>query len=713
MIFKSIKFHNYRCFLDGEISFTNSSSYNKNITLIIAPNGSGKTELLFSFWWVLYANDFDFASLSNKEVTPYALNTDVYRKIQEGEVNNQDYCEVTLKFEYENRTFILSRKETYKKTAKRESLKQIMEVELSEINDKGTRQLPNSNPEQINTRLEKMLPKKVLHGIIFDGERMQRISSSNEKAIEGIRGVVSDVTSNDLIELSIMELGSVKRKYNSTRRDLLKSKDSNASTLQQESIELEESIENQTKTYNNLVEEEENVSKRILEISNELLTYEKTREIQLEFNAKEKEKESAEKSYDKKIDELTAELNTNGPLLLTKILFNQVEEITSSIDIPQGLNVEAIESIIKKQTCVCGEKLDQIKLELLNELKSKLPPDNVNSLILEIIRQKNNNINQATERLSNNWEEIDTIDKEIHTLKERISVLKKELTSVDFNGEKLIKERDTLSEKRTNLLTRINSLRDSIESDKNLLIEYERKIINMSEKDKELEGVNLKIDFLNKSIQALERIKEVHNESALKKLNTIIKDSYRLLAEDFNYGRDIYIVQFTKEKYKIVTYLSKDVEEYMSSQRDWEFLSEKYGIDNNLTLTDEIKYEISILENATPHSTGQSKAVTISFVKAILDYSMMEKEQQEEFEVQKKYPVVIDAPFGDLSGKNLTLPASNLNSFSEQVILMLSPDSFKNVREFLKDDVGISYKIEKLVDKNYSTISKASLGVSI
>ena len=118
------------------------------------------------------------------------------------------------------------------------------------------------------------------------------------------------------------------------------------------------------------------------------------------------------------------------------------------------------------------------------------------------------------------------------------------------------------------------------------------------------------------------------------------------------------------------------------------------------------------MENAVSNSSGQSKAVTISFIKAILEYSMKEKGKAEEFEIEKNYPVVIDAPFGDLSGKNLSLPASNLNTFSEQVILMLAPDSYQGVKTYITNNIGKKYLIQKVKDENYSIIKPEVIGVT-
>ena len=113
MRFRKIKFNNYRCFLNGELEF--SESGDKNINLILGNNGAGKTEVLFAFWWLLYG--FNFRQLKNKEATPYALNFSLYKAIQDGEIDNAT-CYVEAELEDNETIYIVKRTAKYTKTAK-------------------------------------------------------------------------------------------------------------------------------------------------------------------------------------------------------------------------------------------------------------------------------------------------------------------------------------------------------------------------------------------------------------------------------------------------------------------------------------------------------------------------------------------------------------------------------------------------------------------
>ncbi|MCM3398214.1 AAA family ATPase [Oceanobacillus profundus] len=694
--------------MEGEVSFVNSKEFEDNITLIEAPNGSGKTELLFAFWWVLYGEDFDFKSLQNKEVTPYALNSKLYRGLQYGNPDRSDYCQVSLLFEHEGKNYLLTRKEEYKKTPKRDNLNKTQHLYLSEVNSLGQTSLPNTDKVQINRRLERIIPKKLLHGIIFDGERMQKISSTNEKAIEGIEGVISDVTSRDLISMAIGELQSIKRKYNSSIKGFAKNKDDVLYEIQDEIDRLVEQIDIESQDIEDLKDEELKARKRINDISDELVLYEKTKNIEEEYKLKKQELTGIETQYDLKFDELHAELNNNGALVFTDLLFSEVEKITSSVSIPHGLNVEAVTNILKKTHCICGHEIDEKMIQTLEMLKMKLPPDNVNSLILEIIRQKNNNKDETIKRLTDIWNDMSNLDGQIKGLKDQINSLSTQISDSGIDGEKLIAEREKLYTHLSSVVARKEFLLLSESKNKNDLEKQENKRVKFIEKYKEVQEIQSKINFVNKSLNALNKIKENYTQRALKEINENIQKAYKSLSEDAGYGRNIYITQYSSQKYKIITYFSNDIEKFKETA-DWENVN-TYGIKGDLT--EEQKNEIAILENAVSNSSGQSKAVTISFIKAILEYSMKEKGKAEEFEIEKNYPVVIDAPFGDLSGKNLSLPASNLNTFSEQVILMLAPDSYQGVKTYITNNIGKKYLIQKVKDENYSIIKPEVIGVT-
>ena len=156
MRFNKISFENYRCFLNGSIDFEKSPG--KNMTILIAPNGGGKTETLFAFWWALY--DYDFSKLTNKEQTPYALNSGLYRKLEQSEVGSSEKCSVTVEFEDNGISYQVKKWCEFRKTDKQVRVEEYRE--FSYYKDNGELSLPQRDSEIINKCLTRIIPKAPL-----------------------------------------------------------------------------------------------------------------------------------------------------------------------------------------------------------------------------------------------------------------------------------------------------------------------------------------------------------------------------------------------------------------------------------------------------------------------------------------------------------------------------------------------------------------------
>ncbi|MFR3048358.1 MAG: AAA family ATPase [Enterococcus faecium] len=214
MKFKKIKFENYRCFLDGEITFEEHDG--KNINLIIGTNGAGKTELLFAFWWVLYG--FNFKALKNKEATPYSLNSSIYKEIQSG-ARESATCTVEVEIEEAGVTYIVERKAEFKKTAQSVTNKEYQSIRYYKPNYELS--LPIRDEAEVNKLLTRIIPKAILNVCVFDGERMKQLSSVDETSVKAIAGVVNDITNVELIEQCKVTFEQIQRNLNKKAKRLL------------------------------------------------------------------------------------------------------------------------------------------------------------------------------------------------------------------------------------------------------------------------------------------------------------------------------------------------------------------------------------------------------------------------------------------------------------------------------------------------------------
>lgn len=698
MKFLRIKYENYRCFKDVELSFKTEDA--KNIALIVAPNGGGKTEMLFSFWWVLY--DFNFKDLKGKEDTPYSLNSALYRKLEETQQMQRFTCSVELEFEHDDVVYIMKRIEVFFRN--RNGIEHDQTVELSTIASNGERSLPERDKDIVEKRLTDIIPKSILYGIIFDGERMKQLSSVDEVSKTAVEGVIRHITNEELFELCRTELTVLETKVSSELKKAAKKKKNNdletiVSKLEKygESLKFDNTL---LKTKN---ERLEIVKADLADISSELKKNETSKifeqrriEYKAELDKKNKELENATDEFYKNLYE--------GYLLISNPLFDDVTESIEHKDVPFGLTVEAVKSILNRPKCICGHDICADEKRVMEELIESLPPDNISSTINEMLRQTEMHVDDVKKSLKASFSRIESLQKDIEAIKKDIAYASTQITEgaperikeLEFKNKKLVIEED-----------RLNS--DIIELERD--IKYYTGEIEQLTKDKEdckgtdseVRFYDTKYNFIRKCLKALNEIDEYNKKISLENINGKINDAYSQISEDYSRGRRLYIVQFdAKQKYRLVSYYQYNYESILNK------LTED-GTVKSLSIMDKDEKEIHeyiILKVLESNSTGQSKINTLAFAKAILDYSNEERDESST-EITKNYPFLIDSPFTELTDENLSKSAASLHKFTNQVILMSSADSLASVEDSIIPFVGCRNYLVKADNESFSTLKES------
>lgn len=696
MRFKSIKYKNYRCFLNGEIVFDDNNE--KNISLVIGANGAGKTEMLFSFWWVLYG--YEFTKLSGKEATPYALNSDKYKRLEMNNDGERDKCYIVVEFEDKGTVYRLKREVMYFKHAVRITTTE--KVELSHYDKNGALSLPEKDNDKINIVLNSIIPKSILYGIIFDGERMQKLSSIDDQSRKAVNGVINDVTNTELIDGCIGNYTKINRSLNSTLRNLAK----NNSDVELEEIadsidELEDYIKDLSNTVNGEEREMGELEETIIQLKTEIGQYDEAKKIQNDIKQNKERRNKEEELITTNYKNFAASLK-DAYLLNSDKLFSDIGDIITNCKVPLGLTVPAVDSILEGDYCICGNKLNQEERDALLELRKQLPPNNINATLEDEILGLKENKDKTQTDCNNFSERILQSEKKVLELKKTISDLSNQI--INGSEEKASK----LEDKLLNDIRKMGTVEEKYRTDSNLLNDKKSELDNLvasrgekAKRSNKMSEVSNMQKFVDKALKALESIKERNNEIALCEINDHLQKAYLELSEDADYGRKIHIIQhLSSNKYEIVVYLETNYDERMS---DWveDGLYDEYK--NEKGLSDDEIVEKCILECKDSNSTGQSKINTLSFVKAILDYSNNIKDDDEILQ-KKEYPLIIDAPFGDIFDNNLVKSSKALHTFANQIILMLSEESYDGVKEYVQQYVSGICRFSKQDGANYSVI---------
>ena len=580
--------------------------------------------------------------------------------------------------------------------------------EFSYYKDNGELSLPQRDSEIINKCLTRIIPKNILYGIIFDGERMQKLNTPDESSVNAIRAVINDITNVELLENCTENFMSIRRKLNKELKQVEDKKGSKSlnDILNEESRKLEERDLLNDKLEKNR-NELETIEHELDKISNLLSKNKEVQDIENDRKSQRSALANHEKNLDSYYKNFSATLR-DGYLFATEKILSDVEDIIKRYDVPQDLTVPAVKSIMKRQKCICGREMDKEAQNELEKIISLLPPDNINSTLSEVVRQTRQRIRDMKETAKNNYSLIQTCESQIKECKSNIASLSARITSIDDSGESA-KEALQLEKDNSNFTLRKGALINEIPNEETKIKELSSEIDKLREQRENYKygtnkasKINDQITYIDKCKNAVDRIKDINKETALEEINVNLENSYKLLSEDAERGRKIKIIQHNNDKrYQIAVYMEDEFNRLMNKWKEDGTYDDK--INSGLSKI-EIE-ENAILNCIDSNSTGQSKINTFAFVKAILDYSNSPKAEGG-IEIKKDYPLLIDAPFGDISAGNLSKSSNELHNFANQVILMIDEDKYNSLKDAFEPYTANKYTFEKVDGKNHSIIKE-------
>ena len=182
MIIEGIRMHNFRQYMDVSLEF--STDPDKNITLVMGDNGTGKTTLAQAFTWCLFGTtDFEMQEVINRKVRDKMPPGGKNKTIVEMDVN---YNEVD---------YTISREQEFTKIQKRvEESRSKLKIYYKENGN-----LKYLNDTEVHIMIKRMLPKELSRFFFFDGERIRLMSDEInhgkskdfKDAVSGLVGLVS------------------------------------------------------------------------------------------------------------------------------------------------------------------------------------------------------------------------------------------------------------------------------------------------------------------------------------------------------------------------------------------------------------------------------------------------------------------------------------------------------------------------------------------
>ena len=628
----SIELKDFRSFY-GTNKIEISTDLQKNVTLIIAQNETGKTNILNALR-LCFHNQYTKTFKDHEQIINF-------RAKDEG----NGVARVVVEFEHENETYKATRTWDTRQTKKEWGL----DFTINKIVNGSY--IPQRN---ISELIAKILPVSMSEYFMFDGEYAVHLTDDNN--IKELRDSTQDILGTQIVDLAIKDLRSIQNK---TRKKL------NEREQSEDIKKLNNQIEKNNLEISRLEPEIIEAKKKSVSCQNEIQNIESKLKGAEETAplAKEQEKYKEEKTKHEG-DLLTQRKNKiewlreYSQAILSNKLTIDTEQIISAAKasgkIPADYTKPFVEKILRENTCICGRPFEahspeEIKISALQSQAGSVASHEY--LIkarsrLDKLKDGQQNFLKKFQSILKNEKRFnaDIADAESEIF--RIDQLLKNMPNVEGLQEKMNK-RDSLSDEFNAIQKQLGAL----EHQKTILDDEVKKL------DSELESL-LKKEPENDKIR-----------NKLKVISTII-DRIEL------------VIDRETENAK------KEIEKKMNNLLMETRKNEVCHIDDNFKIT--LKNKI---DNRTePKSTGKTNLLSLVYISALLEFCKDRKDAKESFLINgTSAPLILDSPFATLDDSYDKICAKFIPKMTDQVILILNKKSYESVSHEIKDKVGSVY----------------------
>ena len=629
---------NWRSFY-GENTIEFSTDSVRNVTLIRAENGVGKTSLLAALNWCLFGilDTEDFEN-PDKLVNDFALLND-----------NAYITKVEVEFSHNDKNYKAAR--TYDQRAKKTG-----EVRLVYLQNGA--EIPLGSSIKPDRLIESIIPREMAPHFFFYGEKTTSKYTGSKGAMQFGKAVKS-ILGSTVANLAIDDLKKVFTDYS---KQAAHSANSEAVKMRDEIQSKQDAID---KADNDLVlqESEEKEADRLIEqLNRQLAGTEQVKEDQKKRAQLEKKLKKFEKDAENQKIKSKGWLSKFGIPLLVNEFSDEIEELLQQKDtkkkIPGPYNESFVNEILKDNECVCGRSFSTGSKEEEN-IKSLLKNASDEGIISRVLATTTS-IGTLKGRSANAWEEYIDNGEKLADLDRELAGLRAEIEEI---SQKL----------KNNVISGIADKEEAL-----IGLKRKREIARSQQK-----GLTIKIGNLDRDRKDLE------------------KREAELLSKSKNAKRYVKRSQFTSDLmsrlYSRLKNEEDDARLFIKLRLDkiiQKFMRKK------LTAVIDKDYQLTLLdENKTPaaKSTGENQLLGLAFTGAIAYFAKDRQYDASDILLSgTEAPLVIDSPFGHLDTSYRRGVANFLPELASQIILLVSTSQASDeVLQELEEKVGLQYYLER------------------
>lgn len=641
MLLKELNLYNFRQYI-GSQKIVFSTDSEKNVTLLLGKNTSGKTTFVQAFRWILY-NNSDF--IGSGKNSSKLLNDKVRRFMSKGQTET---VKASIVLEHQGKLYQITRSLDYHSHVSGDADPETSS-RFSILCDENGQFVPTTN---IN--VDAILPEDLSQYFFFDGEKIA--TSTNKTNVEQSINIIMGLVPLKLMidHLNPSTTTSVYAKLDNRRKDdpsgkliPLKNDLDRAKSSLEAAIEREdrETIHNDT------------LKESWLEARDKFTKIEEIAAMQEKLSAVEDEIKKTESQQGVAIQKL---LTSYSPAIMEHytrfIASNLLDQLSTMSVMDKGIpdiTANTINYLLNREKCACGcdLRVHADRREELASLLSYVPPESVGTQInhlkkdLEFYADSSDKANAFSarftdySRLSSNLMKLSN-DKEglLHMIGE---------TGTDA---KKIKDYYVQTQK-------------DLDSSSDQLSKFKAQVIHWKTEVKSLDD----------EIARISKISGINDE--LDKELMYVRALYHKACRDYDAG-------------------SKEILARMRETLQKVFASMYHGR-RTITLSDNYKITLSAEGSVLDASKGLETVKNFAFITTLLKVAR-ERMDDESGLTAEPYPLVMDAVFSNTDEQHIRNICHELPSMAEQSVLAIMEKDWNIAKKTLLPNVGKVYRIRKI-----------------
>lgn len=662
MIIHKLEMYNFRQYIDlQEVSF--STDPEKNVTVLIGVNTSGKTTIIRAFEWCLYGkNGFE---------DPVLLNSEVRDNMNVGDAQ-EVWVAVTFSHDDSNgqKMYTLKRKLTYlcNERTKAEGklvvgLNKKPEEDLSLIYLQADGQTKTAiRRENISESIDRVLPQDLSDYFFFGGERISGIANRTDlsKAVRGLMRLDVLENARDHIKEALKKFSNSIDTSGDSKAQAAQASLETAKKKLQQYIEARDNAQAEMEHYQQQ-ENEYNVELSKSNVEQVKKAKAERDRIAKAISNEETRLENAIRAY---VDLFNRRPYAFFGMPAIKKSLEILQNVNDQVECVPGMNQDSIDYLIERGTCICGTHLDpgSQPYQFVMQERRKLPPETIGAVVM-------NYKNKAEGYLSGSesfFPDLEEKYKEIRGIQRHIGELQDEAE----------------------------------EQSKHIIDDTDARVIEGKRRDAHTKYIEAKSDYdqavrdiggCERDIGNCEEAIAKYAKSSTKNRRLVRYITYATLVQDW-------LTETYQEKEgKVRTELQQRVNDNFAKM---------YHGERSISIDD--KYRVRYADVTTEESDGLKAVKSFAFIASLVSMAKDRILDDEDMQLGQVYPLVMDAPFSNVDEIHIDNICKILPKTANQVIMAVMQKDWEYASINLGQFVGQSYSITKDKDADGKEIDTAT-----